>query len=135
MAEIHQRGVAYALGEGDWDAYKAALERARAAEMGDSETVSGFPDSPDAGAWNFLRTLGRFDPMTYWPEVEVPVLFLYGGKDANVDVHKSIRVIQSRFKPEKPGYDLLLFSGNGHALYREDAMDFLSRWILDGGVD
>jgi pimeloyl-ACP methyl ester carboxylesterase len=79
--------------------------------------------------------MGDYDPLPYWRDMEVPALFLYGGRDANVDVSKSVNLIGESLKQEGPGYGLLLFRNNGHALYREDAMDFMARWILDGGVD
>jgi hypothetical protein len=30
---------------------------------------------------------------------------------------------------------LLVFGHNGHGHFREDALDFLARWIRDKGVD
>lgn len=135
VARIHELGGHYALtGEG-WDAYLEALEQARNGAVGSSEAVSGFPTDPDSGAWDFLGTIGGFDPMPYWQRVTVPTLFLYGGRDENVDVAKSADLIQRRLAPTDLPYSLLLFRNNGHALFRDDAMDFIGRWVRDGGVD
>ncbi|NNF57425.1 MAG: alpha/beta fold hydrolase [Rhodothermaceae bacterium] len=132
---IHERSVTYALtGEG-WDAYAEALAAAKAGRMGGMDVVEGFTTDPGASVWAFLRTLGDFDPLPYWREVEVPVLFLYGGRDENVDVYKSARLIEEELTPTGLTYSLLLFRNNGHALFRDDAMDFIARWIHDGGRD
>jgi pimeloyl-ACP methyl ester carboxylesterase len=111
------------------------LAEAKAGRLGGMEIVEGFPTEPDASAWAFLRTLGDFDPMPYWREVRVPVLFLYGGRDENVDVYKSARLIEDELTATDLAYSLLLFRNNGHALFRDDAMDFIARWVHDGGTD
>lgn len=130
---LHEKAVSYVLtGEG-WEGYSGALERALAGPLGDSDVVQGFPTDPNSGAWAFLRTIGDFDPLPYWKDVSVPALFLYGGRDENVDVYRSVGVIEESLTPLDLDYTLLLFRSNGHALFREDAMAFIARWIHDGG--
>lgn len=135
LQALHELAVPYALSGEGWEAYADALAEAKASPMGGSDAVGGFPGAPDSPAWAFLRTIGDFDPLPYWREVEVPVLFLYGGRDENVDVFKSADVIEAELTPTGVAYNLLLFRNNGHALYRDDAMDFIARWVHDGGVD
>jgi len=135
IQSIHEHGVRYALTADGWETYAAALAEAGRGRLGGTEVLAGFPAEPDAPAWGVLRAMGDYDPLPYWRDMEVPALFLYGGRDANVDVSKSVNLIGESLKQEGPGYGLLLFRNNGHALYREDAMDFMARWILDGGVD
>jgi dipeptidyl aminopeptidase/acylaminoacyl peptidase len=135
VATIHREGARYALRGGPWDAYAGALAAAKAGPIGTTEVVRGFPATPDSPKWGFLKTIGDFDPLPYWREVEVPVLFLYGGRDENVDVFRSADVIERELTPAGLPYSLLLFRNNGHALFRDDAMDFVARWIRDRGAD
>jgi pimeloyl-ACP methyl ester carboxylesterase len=132
---LHDRAVDYALTRENWTAYSAALAEAQRGALAESEVVKGFPADPDSGAWEFLRTIGNFDPLPHWREVEVPALFLYGGRDENVDVFKSAGIIEESLTSAGLPYSLLLFRNNGHALFREDAMDFIARWIHSGGTD
>lgn len=135
VRRIHDLGTRFVLtGEG-WDAYTSVLADAKSGELGRTDVVQGFPEDADSPTWQFLRHIGNFDPLPYWHDVSVPTLFLYGGRDQNVDVFKSADVIEEVLAPTGLPYTLLLFGGNGHALYREDAMDFMSRWIHDGGRD
>lgn len=113
----------------------ALLEDAKRGRLGDTGVIRGFPTDPDARAWRFLRLVGDFDPLPYWRELPVPALFLYGGRDQNVDVYRSADIIEEALTPSGLDYSLLLFRNNGHALFREDAMDFIARWIHEGGVD
>lgn len=135
LAAIHARAEAFVLGEGSWSAYSDALAEAKSGSLAGTEIVAGFPVEESAAAWSFLRTIGDFDPMDYWVDLQVPTVFVYGGRDENVDVYKSVnRIVTSLTQTGLP-YSLLLFRNNGHALFRQDAMDFLVRWIHDGGVD
>lgn len=135
LRALHERAVRYALSGEGWDAYAAALAEAEGGSLGGSDAVGGFPAAPDSPTWAFLRTIGDFDPLPYWREVGVPALFLYGGRDENVDVFKSAGVVEEELTAAGLAYGLLLFRNNGHALFRDDAMDFIARWVHDGGVD
>lgn len=50
-----------------------------------------------------------------------------------MDAYKSTNLIEEALTPSGLAYDLLLFRNNVHALFREDAMDFIARWIQDAG--
>lgn len=132
---IHSHAMHYVLTGQDWINYESALAAVRHGQLGDSAVLEGFPTEPDSPAWDFLRTIGDFDPLPYWQEVEVPALFIYGGRDENVAVYKSADIIEESLTPTCLPYTLILFRNNGHALFREDAMDFIARWIRDGGAD
>jgi dienelactone hydrolase len=79
--------------------------------------------------------VGDFDPLPNWKKVNVPILFIYGGHDRNVDAEKSIAIIQKELGPLDKRYDVILSGTNGHAFIRDDLMDFVAEWIRDGGVD
>jgi pimeloyl-ACP methyl ester carboxylesterase len=136
VGAIHEHGTAYVLeGASKWGEYAAALAEAERAGIADSDVVSGFPQEQSSPAWDFLRTIGDFDPLPYWKELEVPTVFIYGGRDTNVDVFKSVDIIEEQLKETGLPYSLLLFRNNGHALYREDVLSFVAQWLRDGGAD
>lgn len=135
VGDIHELAVQFVLTGQGWNPYLDALKAAKDGGLSDSDVIGGFPTERDSPAWGFLRRLGAFDPLPFWYEVDAPVLFMYGGRDQNVDVFKSTDIIQEKLTPADVTYSLLFFGNNGHALYREDAMDFVARWLHDGGID
>jgi len=135
VAEIHRRAMHFARTGDGWDGYAAALEAAKEGALAGTEVAGGFPAERDAPIWGFVRIIADFDPLPYWKRVEVPAVFLFGGRDENVDTAKSVRVIDRELAPTDLRYSVLFFRNNGHGLFREDTMDFLARWIADGGAD
>lgn len=136
VARIHDHGVAYVLhGESEWDAYAEVLHSAKDHGISDTDVVSGFPTDPSSPAWDFLRTIGNFDPLPIWKNLDVPTIFIFGGRDTNVDVFKSADIIEKTLSESDLPYSLLLFRNNGHAMYRDDVMAFLAQWFRDGGSD
>jgi hypothetical protein len=135
LAQIHRRGCEYAVhGEG-WSSYARELREAAQGPLKGTEALEGFPTDPKAPIWGFLRTVGDFDPLPYWRDVSVPVAFLYGHRDSNVDVAKSVRIIEENLMVAGASRSLLVFANNAHGLFRDDSLDYLARWIEDGGVD
>jgi dipeptidyl aminopeptidase/acylaminoacyl peptidase len=131
---LQRLGLDFArTGEG-FERYTAALAALRAGPHGRSELIGGFPTADNDPAWTFLRAAGDFDPLPYWKRVRVPTLFVYGGRDENVDVFKSARIVEEQLTATELPYGLLLFRQNGHALFREDALDLIARWIHDDGA-
>lgn len=135
VAGIHRAAMRFVRTGGGWDEYAAALRAAKEGALAGTQVAGGFPTERDAPIWNFVRKIAPFDPLPYWKRVKVPVVFVYGGNDGNVDTARSRRVIDEQLAPAGLRYSVLFFRANGHALFREDAMDFLARWIRDGGAD
>lgn len=135
VADIHDRAVAFAIGGGSWTAYRDALAHAASLGLSETEVISGFPTDPESPAWGFLQALGDFAPLPYWQSLTIPVAFVYGGNDHNVDVPKSARLITEVLSGSRVEYTLQVFGSNGHALFREDLIAFLSSWIAAGGRD
>lgn len=129
LAQIHELSVRHALRGDAWEPYAQALAAAKAEAMGRTHAVQGFPTDRDAPQWEFLRTIGNFDPLPYWREIDVPVLFLYGGQDENVDVARSAAIIHRELTPAGVDFGFLLMSRAGHGIFREDCMDFVARWV------
>jgi uncharacterized protein len=132
---LNVAAIRYAVtGEG-WAQYADALARARSGPVGETRVIQGFPTDRESPAWSYLRQIADYDPLPWWKSVRVPTLFLYGGRDRNVDVFKSAALIERELTEAGLPYALLLFRNNGHGIFREDAMDLVARWIRDGGKD
>lgn len=74
-----------------------------------------------ASAWSitsvrqseFWDAVGDFDPLPYWAEVEVPVLFQFGTVDTNTDTRGSVERLGTI---ARPGLRIEVYDGSGHAL-------------------
>lgn len=136
VARIHDHGVSFVKnGESAWSAYSQALRSADSLGIAETEVLAGFPTEQTSPAWDFLRTIGDFDPLPLWQSLNVPTVFIYGGRDTNVDVFKSAAIIENTLSRSGLPYSMLLFRNNGHALYRDDVIAFLARWFHDGGAN
>ncbi len=134
IREIHVASVNYALtGEG-WEIYEGLLTQHANSPIANSSVFGGFPRKESSWKWAHLKALGNQDPLRYWKAVSAPALFLYGGKDENVDVRKSTEKLLASEALADKNFSVMFFASNGHALYREDAMDFLATWIKSGGA-
>ncbi len=132
VREINQRALNYALTGKGWDEYHKLLDNAKNGTLKGHKIVDGFPATADHWFAQNIRTLGNYDPMLYWAKLSHPVLFVYGGQDTNIRVSKSISRIEKRLDPGKLDYTLILFHKNGHALFRDDLLDFMVRWMRRG---
>lgn len=72
--------------------------------------------------------------MPFWQQVEVPMLFVYGGRDTQVKAAVSIERLRHAFAGSEKNWCVLELARNGHALMREDVLDFAARWIRDRGA-
>lgn len=107
---------------GDWDSYAAALEAA--ADQPWAEIAAGFPDTPDAPIWDWIRLNASYDPIPHWKSVDVPVLVVYGGEDEedNVPVEESVKRLKRAFSESRDGdRTIRIFLDAGHALWATDA--------------
>ncbi len=130
---IHRKAIHFALTGKDFDKYIEALNKAKNSELNGKQTIEGFPTEPDHIAFKMGRTVGDYDPIPYWMKVNVPILFIYGGKDTQIRINKSIDRIENTLGNGDHNYSILLFHNNGHGIFRNDLLDFLSRWIADKG--
>lgn len=120
VVQLNQAAGRYLLG-GSWSDY-AAL-RANALASAAKPVAAGFPGSPDAPIWEFLRKVGSYDPLPYWSVLEQPVFIGLGEKDEadNVPVQESVRRIEWVFRlTGKRNYDIVVAPGVGHALWNAD---------------
>ncbi len=134
VSEINALGLRFVetAKDEDWNDYYVRLSRAREGLPASNPVFQRFPTNRDQPALIHLRAIVGFDPMLYWKRVTIPSLFVFGANDTQVRVKKSIIRLQTELPADKFNYTVTLFSSNGHALYREDLMDFVSRWIIEG---
>ncbi len=135
VKEINKKAIYAALTDTDGEDYLEALNEAKNGALKGKKIVEGFPTDPEHPSKKFLHTIGDYDPIPFWKRVSVPILFVYGGKDTNIRIQKSITRIGETLGESDYNYSILFFKNNGHALYREDLIDFISRWIKDKGVN
>ncbi|MEZ5428553.1 MAG: alpha/beta fold hydrolase [Pyrinomonadaceae bacterium] len=132
--EINRKALRAALTGKGGEEYLKALQQAKNGDLKGFKVIENFPDEADPPAAKFIRAIGNFDPMPYWKKLKIPLLFLYGGEDKNLRVHKSVRLIEENLGSGDYNYSVLLFNQNGHGVFRQDSLDFIGRWIEDGGA-
>lgn len=132
--DINRKAIYAALTGNGFDEYLKALNAAKQGSLGGKEVVEGFPTDPAHPSRTFLHTIGDYDPIPYWKKVSVPILFVYGGKDTQIRIKKSIDRIENTLGKSEYNYSILLFHNNGHGIFREDLLELTARWILDKGV-
>lgn len=100
---------------GNWAPYDRARARGLATPW--RQIAEGFPASPDAEIWTFLRGVASYSPLPYWAQVTVPVLVLYGEADErdNVPVKESVRRLEYAFGlVGKEDARIVVIPGAGH---------------------
>lgn len=122
-----------------WNYYDNYRKSLLATAIGGTKTVLGFPVDSTDSKWSWLANVvgvdsSFFRPLEHWKSVNVPILFLYGGRDENVDAAKGNNFIAAEFARMNKNFVILYMGLNGHGLIREDAMDFVARWITDLGA-
>jgi dipeptidyl aminopeptidase/acylaminoacyl peptidase len=132
--DINRKAIYAALTGKGYQEYLEALSKAKTGELKGKKVIEGFPTDPNHPAKTFINTIGDYDPIPYWKKVSVPMLFVYGGKDTQIRINKSINRIENTLGKSDYNYSILLFHNNGHGIFREDLLDFMSRWILDKGI-
>ncbi|MEZ5344766.1 MAG: alpha/beta fold hydrolase [Pyrinomonadaceae bacterium] len=131
--DIHRKAIHYGMTGKDFDKYADALDKAKKGELKGKRSVEGFPTDPDHNAFRFGKTVGDYDPIPYWKKVNVPMLFVYGGKDTQIRINKSMNRIENNLGKGDQNYSVLLFHRNGHGIFREDLLDLIARWIFENG--
>lgn len=132
-ARLHGLAMRWVRDREGWEDYIRAVDEAASGPLAGTETIGAFPTDPDAWPWDFLRAMGPFDPMEHWSRVRVPALFVLGGRDDRSDVRATLARLPD-LGDAGVNCTVLLLGPNGHALVRDDALDFLVRWIRDRGA-
>lgn len=135
VENVNRKYIYSALTGTNFKDYINTLNEVKQGDLKEKDVVQGFPTDSSHISSTFINTIGDFDPIPYWKKINKPILFVYGGKDKNVMVHKSISRIEHTLGKNDYNYSILFFKNNGHALYREDLLDFIARWVIDKGVN
>lgn len=131
VTALHRKAIHYGMTGLGWEEY--ARTRSAALEGDLAPVVEPFPASPDHWIWSWGRLVGDFDPLPYWTTADVPVIFLYGGRDQRIRVDRSVELISERLVGAGANATLVVFGPNGHGLFRDDAVELVAHWIEDGG--
>ena len=132
VLNVNELALHWARSEDGWAEYEAALETLRAGPLGDTQAAGGFPSEKDLWVWPWVAGIVDVDPLPYWKRLDRPMLFVFGGRDDNVDAGKSVARIEKELIDENAC--VLWMGPNGHGLIRDDVADFLVCWIRDGGA-
>src|SRR5262245_3984654 len=131
---LHALAFRVANGEVGWEALQGEVKTRCADDAGLAPLVRGLTAPADHWVWKWIRAVGDFDPAPHWQRVDVPMVFVYGGADTQVDGKKSLARLRELFADRPRNWSALEFGANGHALFREDLLDFIARWLRDRGA-
>lgn len=104
-----------------------------------ANAMTSFPADRDHWRFAWWRSVGDFDPLPYWRELNAPALVVYGALDENdnVPVAESVNRLREALAPERnPSHRIRVFPGMGHTLVDPASgwisstfLDLLSTWI------
>lgn len=116
-----------------WTSYMREVQASQAAGGPLAYALRTMPVDSSHWVIGYIAHMGNFDPVPYWSRVRTPTVFLYGGKDTQVRVDRS--VARLRALPSSTNFIITTLGGNGHALFREDITAFLVEWMQRRGQD
>lgn len=96
-------------GKRPWSAIDAAYKTALASG---AQWIVAEPEAADSAARGFLHRIARFDPAPYWAKVHVPVLAMFGAKDAIVPVKPNAALLARQLKANRAAKVVTLASAN-----------------------
>ncbi len=116
-----------------WAEYAAMRERLMQTEAG--SMASGFPGTPDNWRWQWAFSVGDFDPMPFYRQLDIPILVLYGKEDEQDNVPVAASVDRLMTLGDK--VTVRVYEGSGHLLgvpsgdgyVRTDALDEILGFI------
>ena len=89
---------------------------------------------------DFWKAIADFDPIPYWTNMTVPSLVVYGEDDTNVPSEESARRLNELGNPnitvtiyEGSGHAIEDPEGQGHDLFRKDALEDIAKFIYGNG--
>ena len=130
----HRLALRCAVEGKGWDELREHVRAGIARDSTLAPALAGLQAGEDHWISGWIRAVGDFDPAPYWKRVAVPMLFVYGGRDTQVNVDKSTARLRELLDVSKQNWAVLEFAQNGHALIRDDLLDFSVRWIRDRGA-
>lgn len=102
------------------------------------------PPAPDNSYWTFSKLYAQYEPLTWWAQVRVPVLLVYGENDQRVPARESASRIASTLarNPSNVDVTVRIFPGADHTfrmppgpggwpVTAADYVPSLLRWLAD----
>ena len=134
IRDLHSAVMQYARDRRDY-APVAAAKRACATARIPAPFLDNVPAAKDAETWGWLHRVAAFNPMPYWKQLTVPAVFVYGGRDGNVDTTKSAMQVEQQLMVDDAPVSLVFFNENGHALFRKEALGFIAAFAKSAGAN
>ena len=132
IREIHSAVMSFARTGKGFDRVKQTVEQGKDSNLPES-FLENVPAQDDDKIWTWLGKVVDFDPLPYWKQLSVPVAFIYGRNDKNVDTLKSIQAINSELMSHDAPISMVVFNENGHALFRKEAVQFVGGFVKTAG--
>lgn len=132
VGRLQDTASAYAHSKIRWEEYAAELAETRDT-IPDSDVIAPFPATEDHWVWSWVRSVGDFDPIPRWQALDVPSLFIWGGRDPRIDTVRNVALATYQLASDDRPVTILFHGDEGHAFIRDDTLDFVARWILNGG--
>ena len=98
----------------------------------------------DSPARDFYRINGLYDPVPYWKQIDVPVLFLYGEEDKSVEPSTSIAILEELMAESTRDFTIKTFPNANHGIRIPGGSNFpfsrpaigyfesVIQWLSDG---
>jgi pimeloyl-ACP methyl ester carboxylesterase/DNA-directed RNA polymerase subunit RPC12/RpoP len=132
IAAIQAAAEHYGMTGSGWADYESKRNAAANREWRGRAVAARFPSRPDDWIWAWARLAGPYDPLPHWRQVRAPVLIVYGEKDTQVRIGRSIAIIRDQL----PAGTIKTIKGAGHGLFsdktsviRPDVVDAIANWI------
>lgn len=135
LRSVYNKAYGFAKTGNGWNALQETLSVIQQTNPVLAHGLRTMPRDSTVWVWNWIRSVGDFDPIPYWEQNRKPSLLLYGGKDTQVMTATSIQRIAQLDPAALSNITVHFFGGNGHALFRDDCLDFIKRWIEDKGIN
>lgn len=113
---------AFGRGEIDWSSYERILEESRSAAWFNSVEKPTTKEAPSRPF--YTSRFGRyFDPLTYWEQLDTPVLAVYGGLDTTVPADLNAPLLQRRLSGNPDATVIILPNANHQMLIAQTGGD------------
>ena len=134
--EIQRRAAHYAATGTGWEEYRTLLEKELKSDLAGRGVVEPFPRETDHWVWQWVRSVGNFDPLPHWLKTSASALIAYGARDTQIRVGKNVSRLTNATESNDGKYRILIYGDSGHGLadpqtkkVRSDFLDQLTSWI------
>jgi hypothetical protein len=130
LRDLYGRLFRFATERTGWAEYTEGVATAQSSGGALAYAVRTLPTDSSVWIFGFLQHMGDFDPMPYWRRVERPAVLVFGRNDTQLRVDDTLARLRLVDREE---ISTIVFGRNGHALFRDDLVAFLSEWFQNAG--